>query len=114
MKTETQEPPVKKVSPIQGFMDFIQEQGVIGLAIGFILGGAIAKVVSSFVTDLINPLIGLILGSTKGLEGAKIMLFGAKIMYGHFLSVTLDFLIVAAIVYFVIKGLGLHKLDKKK
>lgn len=114
MKTEEQEQSVNKVNHIQGFMEFIREQGVIGLAVGFILGGSVAKVVSSLVTDLINPLIGLVLGSTKGLESAKVILFGAKIMYGHFLSVTLDFLIIAAVVYFIIKGLGLHKLDKKK
>jgi len=114
MKTDIKEMSGKGIGQLQGFIDFIKEQGVVGLAVGFILGGAVAKVVSSLVTDLINPLIGLILGSTKGLEGAKIELLGAKIMYGHFLSVALDFIIIAAVVYFVVKGLGLDKLDKKK
>ena len=114
MKTDKGEVVEKNMNHLHGFIDFIKEQGVVGLAVGFILGGAVAKVVSSLVTDLINPLIGLILGSTKGLEGAKVELLGAKILYGHFLSVTLDFIIIAAVVYFVIKGLGLDKIDKKK
>ena len=114
MKTELKEISGKGLDHIHGFVDFIKEQGVVGLAVGFILGGAVAKVVSSLVTDIINPLIGLILGSTKGLEGAKIELLGAKVMYGHFLSITLDFVIISAVVYFVVKALGLNKLDKKK
>ncbi|PIY71643.1 large conductance mechanosensitive channel protein MscL [Candidatus Roizmanbacteria bacterium CG_4_10_14_0_8_um_filter_33_9] len=114
MKTELKGMSEKSINQLHGFIDFIIERGVIGLAIGFILGGAVTKVVSSLVTDLINPIVGLILGSTKGLEGAKIDLLGAKILYGHFLSTTLDFLIVAVVVYFMVKILGLGKLDKKK
>ena len=42
---------------MKGFIAFIREQGVVGLAVGFILGGAIAKMVTSLVNDMINPLI---------------------------------------------------------
>ena len=45
------------------FMDFIREQGVVGLAVGFILGGAVSKVVSSLVEDIINPILGILLGA---------------------------------------------------
>jgi large conductance mechanosensitive channel len=114
MKPELKGVSEKSMSQLKGFIDFIIERGVIGLAIGFILGGAVTKVVSSLVTDIINPFIGLILGSTKGLEAARLDLFGAKIMYGHFLSTTLDFIIVAMVVYFMVKVLGLGALDKKK
>ena len=99
---------------MKGFMEFIREQGVVGLAVGFILGGAVAKVVSSLVTDLVNPILGIFLGSTKGLQNVSFKLFDAKIMYGHFLSVLIDFMVVAAVIYFVVKGLRLDKLDKKK
>jgi len=114
MKTELKGMSEKSINQLRGFVDFIIERGVVGLAIGFILGGAVTKVVSSLVTDLINPLIGLILGSTKGLEAARLNFFGAKLMYGHFLSTALDFLIVAMVVYLMVKVLGLGKLDKKK
>lgn len=99
---------------MKGFFEFIREQGVVGLAVGFILGGAVTRVVNSIVDDLIDPLLGLVLGSTKGLEGAYLPFLGAKITYGHFLAVLLDFIIIAAVVYFVIKGLKLDKIDKKK
>lgn len=99
---------------MKSFMDFIRAQGVIGLAVGFILGGSVAKVVSSIVDDLINPFLGLILGSTQGLSGAYLPLFGAKIKYGNFISVLLDFIVIAGVVYFVVHGLKLDRLDKKK
>ena len=85
---------------MKGFIEFIRSQGVVGLAVGFILGGAVAKVVSSIVTDLINPLVGLLLGSAKGLENAWFSIFNAKILYGHFLATLIDFLVIAAVVYF--------------
>ncbi len=98
---------------MKGFLTFIREQGVIGLAVGFILGGSVSKVVTAVVTDLINPLLGLALGSTKGLEKAYFGIGEVKIMYGHFLSVLLDFMIIAAVVYFFVKGLKIDKLDRK-
>ncbi len=93
-----------------GFMLFIREQGVVGLATGFILGGAVSKLVSALVTDIVNPIIGTVLGSTEGL---KSMMMG-PILLGDFVSVMIDFVIIAAVVYFVVKGLGLDKMDAKK
>lgn len=55
---------------MKGFIEFVREQGVVGLAVGFILGGAISKVVSSIVTDLITPILGLVLGATGNLNQA--------------------------------------------
>lgn len=99
---------------LKGFIDFIREQGVMGLAIGFILGGAVSKVVSALVTDIINPLIGAMLGSSEGLKEASIKIGEQQILWGDFISVTIDFIIIAAVVYFGFKALGLNKLDKKK
>ena len=99
---------------MRGFLNFIREQGVVGLAIGFILGGAVAKVVTALVTDIINPLLGLALGAAQGLKTATVSLSSAKILYGDLLSVMIDFLIVALVVYYGVKLLGLDKLDKKK
>jgi len=99
---------------MKGFLEFIREQGVVGLAVGFILGGAVSKVVASLVSDIINPLLGVILGFAGNLSAASLALGPAKIMYGSFLSVLIDFTVIAAVVYFGIKGLGLDKLDKPK
>lgn len=99
---------------MKGFLDFIREQGVVGLAVGFILGGAVAKVVSALVNDLINPLLGLALGSAAGLKEAAWQIGSAKIMYGDFLGVLIDFIVIALVVYVGVKVLGLDRLDKKK
>lgn len=99
---------------MKGFINFIREQGVIGFAVGFILGGAISKMVASFVTNLINPLLGLVLGAAGGLAEAYIKIGSAKILVGSFISSLVDFLVIALVVYFGVKILGLEKLDKKK
>ena len=84
---------------MKGFMDFIREQGVIGLAVGFILGGAVSKVVSSLVKDIINPLLGIILGAAGNLSSMSVKVGSAKILWGSFLSVSIDFIIIALVVY---------------
>lgn len=99
---------------MKGFLNFIREQGVVGLAVGFILGGAVSKLVTAIVTDIINPIIGALLGSIDGLKSAAISIGSAKILYGDLLSVLIDFIIIASVVYFGVKGMGLDKLDKKK
>ena len=99
---------------MKGFIEFIREQGVVGLAVGFILGGAVSKVVSAFVTDIINPLLGIVLGTKDGLKTAALHVGSAEILYGDMISVVIDFLIIALVVYFGVKMLGLNKLDKSK
>lgn len=99
---------------MNGFIDFVREQGVVGLAVGFILGGAVSSVVSSLVEDIINPLIGLALGSAEGLAQASVDVAGATVRYGSFLTILIDFAVIALVVYFGVKMLGLDKLDKKK
>lgn len=108
---------VQKVSPkrhIRGFIDFIRERGVVGLAIGFMLGGAISKVVSAFVSDIINPIISGIIGSAEGLREASIKVGEHQILWGDFTVVMIDFIVIAFVVYFGFRILGLEKLDKKK
>lgn len=108
----------KIMAPFQGFVDFIREQGVVGLAIGIVLGAQIKTLVDSFVISFVNPILGLLLPgngdlATKVLRvsvGAKTAVF----TWGAFLMQFISFIIVAAIVYYVVKGLKLDKLDKKK
>jgi len=98
---------------MKGFIDFVREQGVVGLAVGFILGGAVSKIVAALVTDIINPFIGILIGGLN-LKNAYLEVSGTKFMWGDFISVLIDFLIVALVVYFGVKWLKLDKLDKKK
>ena len=99
---------------MKGFFEFIRKQGAVGLAVGFILGGGIQKLVTGLVTDVVNPLLGLVLGKTDGPKSATFHISSATIAWGDFLSILIDFVTVAAVVYFVIHGLRLDKLDKAK
>lgn len=98
----------------RGFIDFVREQGVVGFAIGFILGDSVKGVVSSLVADIINPLLSIFLGATGNLETYVWEVGESSIMWGSFLSTVIDFIVLAAVVYFGFKKLGLEKLDRKK
>lgn len=95
---------------LAGFLDFIRAQGVVGLAIGVVLGGAVQKVVSSLVSDVVMPISTLVIGGpTLTMQNLSYQ----GIMYGHFIATIIDFAIIAAVIYFGVKGLGLEKADKK-
>lgn len=97
-------------SALHGFVDFVRERGVMGLAIGFVLGSSVQKVVTAFVTDIMNPFVGLFLGKADGFKNFAV----GQFLIGDFLMVSIDFLILVLIVYLIFKGLGLEKLDKQK
>ncbi len=107
-------------SQLKGFVDFIRTQGVIGLAVGLILGGAVGTTVKSLVDNVIMPPIGLLLGSTEGLKGLSVKIGesagGAPVIlgYGVFLNDLINFIIIAFVVYFLVKLLKVENLDKKK
>ena len=103
----------KKPNQLTGFVDFIREQGVVGLAVGFILGGAVSDTVSSLVDNIINPLVGALLGSVA-LADKMTKIGWVELSWGAFVSTLIDFLIIAAVVYFGVKALKLDKLDKAK
>ncbi len=98
---------------MKDFMEFIRTQGVVGLAVGLVLGSAVADVVKAVVDDIVNPIIGLLLNSADGLKAAYFSLGSAKIMYGDLLNTLINFVVIAAVIYFGVKKLGLDKLDKK-
>jgi len=99
---------------MKGFIEFVRQQGVVGLAVGFILGGAVSKLVSALVEDIISPILALGLSNLENLQEAYIQIGAAKIMWGNFLNVLIDFVVIALVVYFGVKILKLDKLDAKK
>lgn len=96
---------------LKGFREFIKNQGVLGLAIGFILGGAVSKFVSSLVTDVINPILNGVLGGVEDLDKRVIHVGKSAVHYGSFLNNGIDFLIIALVVYF---GVKLFRIDEEK
>ncbi len=105
---------LKKINPLSGFKDFLREQGIVSLAIGFILGAAITKLVSSLVTDIINPLLSVALGGIKNLSGKVLEVGEATLTYGIFINNIIDFIIIALVVYLGIKFLNIDKTKIKK
>lgn len=104
--------------PVKGFVDFIRTQGVVGLAVGLVLGGAVSILVKSLVDNIVMPPIGLLLGSADGLKGLSLTIGDkttpAVIHYGTFLNDLINFIVIALVVYLVFNLLGLTKIDKKK
>lgn len=100
-----------KIRGLDGFRDFLKNQGIVTLAIGFILGGAISKLVSSFVLDIINPLLNYALGGVDDLAKKVIHIGNSTINYGVFLNNAIDFIILALVVYIVVR---IFKMDQEQ
>jgi large conductance mechanosensitive channel protein len=113
-------PEVRAPKVLQGFVDFVREQGVVGLAVGLILGFAAKSLVDSAVNNLFNPIVGFLTGGvslenktwciTKDVNDTCATNMG----YGQFISDLISFLVVVLLVYMVFKMLKLERLDKKK
>lgn len=103
---------------IHGFVEFLREQSVVGLAIGLVLGTQAKVLVDQLIASFINPLVGLLLPGQGTLKDKVFILHlndkSAAFGWGAFVLSVLTFVVVAAVVYFVFRGLKLDKLDKKK
>jgi large conductance mechanosensitive channel len=102
------------VTMLREFREFIARGNVIDLAVGVIIGGAFGKIVTSFVDDVVMPPIGLLLGRVDFTQ-LKIVLQPADathkvaevaLRYGAFLNTIFQFLIVALVIFFMIKLLN--------
>ena len=101
-----------------GFINFIREQGVVGMAVGLAIGTAAGDTVKKLVTAFIDPLVQLVVGSQQGLQSASftVEVAGRKgeFLYGAFVSSLITLIAVAFVVYAIIHFFKLDKLDKKK
>lgn len=111
-------PVVNVPAPFQGFVDFVREQGVVGLAVGLVLGTQVKVLVDQIVGSFINPLLGLLLPG-KGSLPEKVFHVtfrgkGQDFTWGAFVSQLISFLAVVFIIYLIVHRLKLDRLDKKK
>lgn len=100
-----------------GFVDFIREQGVIGLAVGLAIGTAAGDTVKKLVEGFINPIVQFLVGSSTLTDATlTVNLWGrtADFKWGAFISSLITLLATALVVYVIIHMLKLDKLDKKK
>ncbi len=110
----------KKVGKqVNGFTEFLREQGIVGLAVGLVLGIQVKAVVDQFMASFVTPILGLILPGDEGSFAQKsfTLTIGGndqKFVWGSFVISLLTLIIVAAIIYYAYKLLRLDKLAKKK
>jgi large conductance mechanosensitive channel len=98
---------------LKGFKEFIMRGNVIDLAVAFVMGLAFADVVKSVVDGLINPLIAAIFGKTDISKVWSFTINDANFSIGLILQAVLNFLFVAAAVYFLIV-MPLNKLAERR
>ena len=96
----------EKKGLIAEFQEFINKGNAMDMAVGVIIGGAFTAIVTSLTTDIINPLITLLSGGTAGADGIAIPLTIAGFNIGSFLSAVINFLIIAFIVFMMVKALN--------
>jgi large conductance mechanosensitive channel len=87
---------------LKEFKAFVMRGNVVDLAVAVIIGGAFGKIVSSLVNDIIMPLIGLLIGGVD-FSGLAFSLGSAKVTYGNFINNILDFIIIAFVIFLMIK-----------
>ncbi len=99
------EPPAPKPKGFRAeFKAFLEKRNVIGLALAVIIGGAAGKLVSALVEDILMPIISVVIPS-GGWREASIPIGEDRLLYGHFAGAILDFLIIALIVFVIMKQL---------
>lgn len=112
---------------LKEFKEFISKGNVMDLAVGVIIGGAFGKIVSSLVNDVIMPLIGLILGGTDmsnyflTLDGGQYATLAqaqeagaATLNYGLFITQVINFLIIAFVIFIMVKAVNKARSLTKK
>lgn len=104
---------------LKGFMNFVREQGVVGLAVGLAIGTAAGATVKAIVDGLINPIVGFILGGndlTKLAWHTGLYRGGKELViaWGIVANSMITLLAVAAVIFYIVHGLRLDKIDRKK
>ena len=84
------------------FGDFIKRGNVIDLAVAVVVGGAFSSIVNSLVNDVIMPVIGMITGGIN-ISALKATVGSAELAYGAFLQAIINFLIIAFVLFMIIK-----------
>ena len=101
---------------IDEFKEFIKRGNVIDLAVAFIMGQAFTAIVNSLVNDIIMPLVGILIGGIN-FTNIKVTLGDATIYYGLFIQNVINFLIIAACIFLVVKIMNkfmAKKIEKKE
>ena len=103
---------------LKEFKEFAVKGNLVDIAVGFVMGAAFKQVVTSFTGGIVSPLIGLIFKAdfrdlkyviTEGVEEGGKVTGEVAVMYGDFLTNVIDFIIVAFVMFMIIKGINATK-----
>ena len=113
------------MSMLQEFKEFAVKGNAVDLAVGVIIGGAFGKIVDSIVGDLVMPIIGRVLGGldfssyylplsgqASNLTLAEARKLGAVFAYGNFITIAVNFILLAFIIFMMVKGINKLKKDE--
>jgi large conductance mechanosensitive channel len=104
---------------LKEFKEFAMKGNLVDLAVGFVMGAAFTKVTGAFINGLVMPFVGLIQGkdlsqwkvvlkpASLGTDGKEVAEVAVK--YGDFISVTIEFIIVAFVMFLVVKAINKMK-----
>jgi large conductance mechanosensitive channel len=87
---------------MDGFKKFLLRGNVVDLAVAVVIGTAFGAIVTAFVAAFVTPLVGLVSGSAGDFRNETFTVGGTEFPYGQFVQAVLSFLIVAAVVYFLV------------
>lgn len=97
----------------QEFKEFAMRGNVMDLAVGVIIGGAFGAITTSLINDVLNPILGIFAGGNDALAGLAIHLpGGGDLMLGNFINAILNFIIMAFVVFCMVKVI--NRLSRKK
>jgi large-conductance mechanosensitive channel len=106
----------QNISPVSGFLDFLKENAVMGLIIGYVLGTQVQALVKQLVASFLDPLTRLLFGTALSQRTFTLQLHGryANFGWGALVYSVVIFLLVLLTMYLVIRSLKLEKLDVNK
>jgi len=93
---------------LKEFKAFVMRGNVLDLAVAVIIGGAFGKIISSLVNDILMPLIGLLMGGVN-FAGLSFTVGEAVVTWGNFVQAIVDFLIVAFVIFLIVKSANATK-----
>lgn len=107
---------VQEINPVSGFVMFLREHAIVGLAVGFAIATQVQALVKQLITSFVDPLYGLLF--SQKLSDKAVTLHwhdrSQSFAWGAFAYTLLDFLFVIGVIYAIIKIFNLDKWDKPK
>ena len=89
---------------IKEFREFALKSNVMMVAVGVIIGGAFHGIITSFIDNILSPVMGIFVGAN--FDSLMLNIFGVTVRYGAFFTSVLNFLIIAFVVFMMVKGMN--------